>query len=113
MQVPRYCDAISAIGKEDVLFDQVEHVDHNHRAIVKRRKTEIIHFTLEDLARAATNGIPVLSVEYLRDDPGNRSLIPAAAAEVRRLGYIPYFADRQLKKLHEIIAPPPADRPIA
>jgi cysteinyl-tRNA synthetase, unknown class len=106
MQHDEYRDAISAIGKEDVLFNQKEGLSINTRCFVVRQSAKDIRDVAADLGRGLKDGIPVLSVEYLRDDASNRMLIPDAEREMRALGYMPYFADRLLRKIH-----PAATRP--
>jgi cysteinyl-tRNA synthetase len=99
----RYRDVISAIGKEDILYDQRK---NSSRHVVDRQPRDYIAGTTEDLKHALADRIPVLSVEYLMDDAANRALIPKVEAEVRGLGYIPYFADRKLAVLHPTRHPP-------
>ena len=106
MHYDDYCDAISAIGKEDILFNQKEGLSINTRCFVVRQNAKDIRDVAADLNRGLKAGIPVLSVEYLRDDASNRSLIPDTESEVRALGYLPYFADRHLRHIH-----PAAKRP--
>lgn len=106
MQRDEYRDAISAVGKEDILFDQKKGLSINTRCFVVRRPASMIRDVGEELSRGLRDGIPVLSVEYLRDDASNRMLIPETETEVRALGYLPYFADRHLRKIH-----PAATRP--
>jgi cysteinyl-tRNA synthetase len=111
LEYANYRAAISAIGKEDILFNQKEGVDINERAVAVRQPADAIRYTTDDLRLALGDGIPVLSVEYLQDDPGNRRLIPATELEMRGLGYVPYFADRHLKALHPI-CPPRSNGPV-
>ena len=101
-----YRAAISAIGKEDIFYDQKKGLDINTRCVVEKRPDKLVRDVAEDLNRALAELIPVLSVEYLRDDPRNVAEIPEAESTVRRHRFIPYFADRKLRALHPVSIPP-------
>ena len=100
-----YRSYISAIGKEDILFYQPEDMDINDQQRVVRNSADTVRSVTETLEQAKSANIPVLSVEYLRDDTENRKLIGKTTDEVRKLGYVPYFGDRHLTKLFPIISP--------
>ena len=105
LQSAAYRSAISAIGKEDIFYDQKTGLDINTRCVVEKRPDKMIRDVADDLNRGLAEQIPVLSVEYLRDDPRNVAEIPAAEAVIRTHGFIPYFADRKLRALHPVSMP--------
>jgi cysteinyl-tRNA synthetase, unknown class len=100
---PQYRAAISAIGKEDILFDQAGHVDNNPR--VKPRPDNGIEEIMGYLRLALADRIPILSVEYLRDRPEDRSKIAPTLTRMRAAGLIPHFGERALRTLSETTPP--------
>ena len=108
LQSSAYRAVVSAIGKEDIFYDQKKGVDINTRCTVDKRPDKMIRDVGEDLKLGLDDQITVLSVEYLRDDTRNVAEIPEAEKIIRKSGYIPYFADRKLRALHPVSMPPAA-----
>ena len=114
---PAYRAVISAIGKEDILFDQVGQVDDNPR--VKPRPETMpegessVQSIIADLNLGLNENppVPVIAVEYLRDQPKD---VPAQAptiARMRSLRFVPHLAKRDLANLSLPILP--GDMPMA
>lgn len=97
---PAYRAHISAIATEDVFYRGVpvprgetreDDVERQHDAETTRR--------LGHLALAQTEGIPVLSVEYLMDQPEDTLRTQATAQMMRQRRLVPHFSVRQLDRL--------------
>jgi cysteinyl-tRNA synthetase len=84
---PTYLAAIDAVAKEDLLFGGT--------AAAVANPPEQIAESAGWLSLAAAAGRPVLVVEYL-DEMQQAS---AAAADLLRRGFVPYFAPRELDRL--------------
>ena len=84
---PAYVPLIDGIGKEDLLYGEVKEKRANPVDAVARRSAL--------LAKATAAGKTVLAVEYLDD----AERIASARERLEQLGFVPYFADRELKTL--------------
>ena len=82
-----YLGAIDGIAKEDLLFG----VNGDGR----RNETGMIRQSTALLRRAAEAGKQVMVVEYLKDPRA----ISATRTELHELGFVPYFAPRNLERL--------------
>ncbi len=82
-----YTALIDGIAKEDLLFGEFKEKRANPETAIARRTGELME--------AAASGKTVLAVEYL-DDP---TTIAKARARLEALGFVPFFADRELKTL--------------
>ncbi len=106
---PQYRAAISAIGKEDILFDQFGKADEKPH--VKPRPEhggdagEGIEEIMAHLRLALADRIPILSVEYLRDWPEDQAKIGPALERMRAHGLVPHFGRRDLGSLSETTPP--------
>lgn len=106
---PHYRAAISAIGKEDILYDQHGMADQKPR--VRRRPDvggdngEGVEEIMSHLRLAIADRIPILSVEYLRDWPDDVPKIPDTLRRMREAGLIPHFGKRDLGSLSETTLP--------
>jgi len=103
---PTYRAYISAIGKEDILYNNVGQANDEHTFVTRNPSNE--SWEVEGfLQHGKRDGIPVLAVEYLHSvKPENLAAIPATADELRRLGYVPYFGNRLLNKVYDPVLPP-------
>ena len=114
---PQYRAAISAIGKEDILYDQFGKA--NAKPHVRPRpeqggeRGEGVEDIMENLRHALADRIPILSVEYLLDWPEDRGKMGPALQRMRRLGLIPHFGVRDLGRLSETIPPPAGGVPVS
>lgn len=81
---PAYRRLIDGIGKEDLLYGE--------DSAGKPNSPEIISKNSALLKLLAADGKPVLSVEYLDDQPR----IDAARRDIQGFGFVPHFADREL-----------------
>ncbi|MGE0767216.1 MAG: MJ1477/TM1410 family putative glycoside hydrolase [Hyphomicrobiaceae bacterium] len=82
-----YLEAIDGIAKEDLLYG----VDGDG----KRNASEMARDSISQLKLASDAGKQVMVVEYLKDPRA----IAAARTEVQELGFVPYFAPRNLERL--------------
>jgi len=82
-----YLTSIDGIAKEDLLYGVAGEG--------RRNKDAMIHESSELLRRAAEHGKHVMVVEYLQ----SAVEIGRARTEIMELGFVPYFAPRQLQKL--------------
>jgi cysteinyl-tRNA synthetase, unknown class len=92
---------ISAIGIESLYFRGIvpprdeprrDDVEPNREADLKER--------LASLDFAIADRIPVLTVEYLMDEPEDAAVAPAIGPVMRARGLVPHFSVRQLHKLY-------------
>lgn len=83
----RYLAAIDGIAKEDLLYG----VDGEGR----RNNTGMIRESSSLLKRANEAGKQIMVVEYLKDP----AAIARARTEIQELGFVPYFAPRELQRL--------------
>ncbi|MGE0701909.1 MAG: endo alpha-1,4 polygalactosaminidase [Hyphomicrobiaceae bacterium] len=84
---PTYLAVIDAIAKEDFLFGEEEDGRRNSPSTVSR--------SMRWLAPALNRGVPVLIVEYVRD----QAVAEALKVDIERRGFVPYFAVRALDRL--------------
>ena len=103
LKFPEFCAAISAIGKEDVFYEQVGKANQKPR--IKARDEAEIEEIVSHLRLAIANRIPVLSMEYLRDWPEDAAKVAPLLARLRSLGYVPYFCKRNLADLSKVTLP--------
>ncbi len=100
---PQYRAAISAIGKEDIFFDQFGKANAKPRVRPRPEQGgdhgEGVEDVMGHLRLALADRIPVLSVEYLRDWPDDQPKITTALARMRASGFIPHFGRRDLGSL--------------
>ncbi|MDX2155165.1 MAG: endo alpha-1,4 polygalactosaminidase [Hyphomicrobiaceae bacterium] len=82
-----YIELIDGIGKEDLLYGEIDEGKPNPESVIARR-TEL-------LLRAVARGRTVLAVEYLDDG----AAIESSRQRLEGLGFVPYFADRPLQTL--------------
>jgi len=82
-----YLAAIDGIAKEDLLYG----VDGEG----KRNDAEMVRDSTAYLKRASEAGKQIMVVEYLK----NSGVIAAARTEIQELGFVPYFAPRELERL--------------
>ena len=82
-----YLATIDGIAKEDLLFG----VDGDGR----RNESGMIRHSMARLKRATEAGKQVMVVEYLKDP----SVIATTRTELQELGFVPYFAPRNLERL--------------
>ena len=106
---PAYRASISAIGKEDILFEQIGKANAKPRVSGRREKGgeagENIEDILANLRLALADRIPILSVEYLADWPEDRGKIEPVVSRMRQLGFIPHIGKRDLGSLSDTRAP--------
>ena len=84
---PAYVSIIDGIGKEDLLYGEFKEKQANPEHVIARRSAL--------LAKATAAGKTVLAVEYIDD----ADKITAARERLQKLGFVPYFGDRELKTL--------------
>lgn len=97
---PSYRAHISAIATEDVYFRGVSVPAGESRADdVERQPDAETSKRLGDLSLALAEKIPVLSVEYLMDQPEDMLQSQTTALRMRRRGLNPHFSVRQLDRL--------------
>jgi cysteinyl-tRNA synthetase len=82
-----YLATIDGIAKEDLLFGAA--------ADGRRNPTDTISPSMMRLRRAVAAGKQVMVVEYLQEP----RTIAAARTELQELGFVPYFAPRNLERL--------------
>jgi cysteinyl-tRNA synthetase len=91
---------ISAIGMEDIFFTWANPNSDRSGDEVKPQSANETAEKFDSLQRAQRDHIPILAVEYLMDQPGDRRLIAQTETKMRARGLVPYFAQRQLEQLH-------------
>lgn len=100
---PAYRATISAIGKEDVLFEQVGKANQKPRVRARQNAGgeagECVEDIVANLRHALADRIPILSVEYLADWPEDQPQIPGSVLRMRQLGFVPHIAKRDLGSL--------------
>ena len=109
---PQYRAFISAIGKEDILYDQDGQADDKRvkaRPEKGNENREGVDDIMENLRHALADRIPILAVEYLLDRAEDRKKTTAALEKMGQLGLIPHFGARDLGKLSQTILPPASD----
>lgn len=84
---PAYRRLINGIGKEDLLYGEYSNGKPNSPAGIAKNMALLKLLTGE--------GKPVLSVEYLDDQPQ----IDAARRDIQGFGFVPHFADRELASM--------------
>lgn len=98
---PAYLAAVDAVAKEDLLYGDPDDGQRNSLDTVSR--------SIRWLAPAVNRGLPVLTVEYLRD----QALVAAARSDMLGRGFVPNFAVRALDRLvlpeDLLITPPPLE----
>ncbi len=83
-----YTNAISAIGKEDLLYG----IDHNG---AKNNKDEVF-WSHKYLKKAQAAGLPIFVVEYLK----SKKVRAKVRKKLKTFNMIPYFGKRDLSKLN-------------
>jgi len=97
---PRYRSVISAMIREDILYRP----DYSTgRDAVIENNERIVAGIMSDLRLAQADAIPVLAVEYLRDQLADEARIELATRRLRGMSLVPTFAPRRLDRL----TPPP------
>jgi cysteinyl-tRNA synthetase, unknown class len=105
LQVAKYRNVVSAIGKEDLLFEMFGKSDQTPGVVKRKESGSEREDSVASLAAYLRLGltaqppIPVLGVEYLRDRPEDAALIPDAEKRLREFGIVPFFCLRQLDQL--------------
>jgi cysteinyl-tRNA synthetase len=82
-----YLQAIDAVSKESLLYGLTAPGQANTPADVG--------WSLSRLKQAKQHGVPILAIEYLYDP----ATISVARAELSKLGFVPFFAKRELDRL--------------
>lgn len=92
---------ISAIGIESLYFRGiVPPRDEPRRDDVEPNREGDLNERLASLDFAIADHIPVLTVEYLMDEPEDAAVAPTIAPVMRARGLVPHFSVRQLHKLY-------------
>jgi cysteinyl-tRNA synthetase len=99
----RYRAHVSAIAKEDILYDMVGRAD-DHPAVGPRPAPEIESIRAY-LKLAASDRLPILAVEYLLDPPADQRRNAEAVRQLRAMGLVPHLAVRALDRLSDTIRP--------
>lgn len=102
---PQYRAAISAIGKEDIFFDQHGKADEKPHVKARPDGGDGVESILQHLRLALVDRIPILAVEYLRDWPQDEAKIQPTLRRMRENGFIPHFGRRDLGSLSETTLP--------
>lgn len=111
---PRYCAAISALGKEDILYEQIGQANMKPRVKARPETGDNgIEAIAGHLRIAIANRIPIVAVEYLLDWPEDRRKIAATVERMRQMGLVPHIARRDLEQLAEAIEPQVPVIPVA
>ena len=111
LQYPEYRAAISAIGKEDILF-KMDGQANKQPKIAINSPTEV-EAIMTHLRLALADRIPIIAVEYLRDRKSDEAKIPAALARMRQLGLVPHFGTRLLADLSPVTGAGNSDVPVS
>ena len=111
LESDRHRAQISAIAVEDVYYQWVDHGQTSRGDDVVPQDASQTRDRLANLRLAMRDRIPVLSVEYLMDQPEDRRVIPDAEKRMREDGVVPHFALRQLEKLSCPAVIPARDTP--
>jgi cysteinyl-tRNA synthetase, unknown class len=115
LQDTRYRAVVSAIGKEDILFEMDGQADQ--KSHVKPRaetgRDESVASIVADLEHGLKERppIPVFAVEYLRDWPRDAAAQAPTVSRLRSLGLVPHLAVRDLGSLSPSVMP--VDPPVA
>lgn len=100
LESPAYVAHISAIATEDVFFKGVRApAGETRRDDVERQEAADTRRRLAHLDLALAQRVPVISVEYLMDQPEDRLLASGVATQMRKRGLVPHFSVRQLGAL--------------
>ena len=96
----RFRSHISALVTESVYFRSVTQPGNwDKSADVELQFENETNRRLTNLAMARQEQLPVLTIEYLLDQPEDRLLVPSAAKMIRAAGFFPHFAKKQAKGL--------------
>ena len=103
LQYPEYRAAISAIGKEDILFKM--HGQANKQPKIASNSAAEVETIMTHLRLALADRIPILAVEYLCDRKSDEAKIPAALTRMCQFGLVPHFGTRLLSILSPVVSP--------
>ncbi len=111
LKYPEYRAAISAIGKEDILYRMTGKANRTPQ-LAANDKDEVAKI-ISDVRLAVADRIPVLAVEYLRDRDTDAKKIPDALRTLRSYGLVPHFGKRLLGELSPVETPVPSGPALA
>ena len=104
LKFPEYRAAISAIGKEDILYRMDGQANKSPR--VKQNSDQDIEVIMQHVRLALADRIPVLAVEYLRDRDEDKKFVALSRQRMREMGLVPHFGKRLLADLSPVEAAP-------